>query len=36
LQSLVALLFTGEFEKKTSLFQAAPVLLPIVYDGFER
>jgi hypothetical protein len=35
LQSFVALFFTGKFEKETSLFQAGPVLLPVVYDGFK-
>jgi hypothetical protein len=35
LQGLVALFFTGKFEKEASLLQAAPVLLPIVYDGFK-
>jgi hypothetical protein len=36
LQSLVALFFTGKFEKEASLLQARSVLLPIVYDGFKR
>jgi hypothetical protein len=35
LQSLVALFFTGNFEKEASLLQAGSVLLPIVYDGFK-
>jgi len=35
LQSLVALFFAGKVKKKTSLFQARSVLLPIIYDGFK-
>jgi hypothetical protein len=36
LQSVVAIFFAGEVKKKTSLFEARPVLLPIFYDGFKR
>jgi hypothetical protein len=36
LQSLVALFFAGKIKKKTSLFQARSVLLPIIYDRFKR
>jgi hypothetical protein len=36
LQSLVALFFAGKLKKKTSLFEARSVLLPIFYDSFKR
>jgi hypothetical protein len=36
LQSLVALSFAGKVKKKTSLFEAGSVLLPIFYDSFKR
>jgi hypothetical protein len=36
LQSLIALFFAGKVKKKTSLFEARSMLLPIVYDSFKR
>ena len=36
LQSLVALSCAGKVKKKTSLFEARSVLLPIFYDSFKR
>jgi hypothetical protein len=36
LQSVVAIFFAGKVKKKTSLFEARSVLLPIFYDSFKR
>lgn len=36
LQSLVALSFAGKVKKKTSLFEARSVFLPVFYDSFKR